>query len=210
MRFSMSNRSAARLAKWPPVDAFQRLGVAAHDPADGVLGASGPGRGSRSSISALQRGVVDHQGVGAEDGAILPAELVGDGLLVVAGPRGPRPQAPDAGAPALLPGPCVSTKRLGNAEPFRVQHQGRSDGHAGRNGDAAFDFHEGSGAGQRETTPDLAVYPLGGRIPSSADGAAIKSASASRAAAHPCRKPPGSTPSLDRRRESSAPEDSSR
>ena len=33
---------------------------------------------------------------------------------------------------------------LGNAEPFGVQHQGRTDGDAGRNGDAAFDFHAGA------------------------------------------------------------------
>ncbi len=32
-------------------------------------------------------------------------------------------------------------KPLRDAEPFGVQHQGWADGHAGRDGDAAFDFH---------------------------------------------------------------------
>ena len=38
MRFSMSNRSAARVLNVGLLEALQRLGVPAHDAADGVLG----------------------------------------------------------------------------------------------------------------------------------------------------------------------------
>ena len=84
----MSNRSAAPGAEGAGVlEAFQRLGVAADDAADGVLGGVILLADEALDL-ADQLGVLDEQGVGGEDGAVLLAELCGDGLLVVAGSRG--------------------------------------------------------------------------------------------------------------------------
>ena len=83
----MSNRSAARVLEVAALDALQRLGVAADDAADGVLGGELLLLDERLDL-ADQAGVLDEQGVGAEDGAVLLAEPVGDGLLLFAGGGG--------------------------------------------------------------------------------------------------------------------------
>ena len=75
------------VARWPPLDALQRLGVAAHDAADGVLGGEVLVADQRLDLADQGR-VLEQQGVGAEDGAVLVAELGGDGLLVSRASRG--------------------------------------------------------------------------------------------------------------------------
>ncbi len=97
MHFSMSNRSLAARAERRMVEVLQRLGVAAHDLADGVIG------GSVLALDELldladQLGILDEQGVGGEDGAVLLAELGADVLLDFAAPRGRRLPGPRAGA----------------------------------------------------------------------------------------------------------------
>ena len=66
------------------LDAFQRLGEAAQDAVDGVLGGERPFADEAVHV-ALEGGVGEHEGVGAEDGAVLDAELGVDGLLRLAG-----------------------------------------------------------------------------------------------------------------------------
>ena len=66
------------------IDALQCLGVAAHDAADGVLGREAMVLDQILDLAA-RVGSSIKQGMGAEDGAVLAAELFADGLLVFAG-----------------------------------------------------------------------------------------------------------------------------
>ncbi len=121
-------------------DAFQGLGVAPHDPANGVLG--GVMLVADESLDLGNEDRVLHQlSMGLEDGPVLPAELVIDGLLVVLGLVLGVGQGA-AKAVDLLGQLVVGDVALGDAEPFGVQHQSRPDGHAGRNRNTAFNFHE--------------------------------------------------------------------
>ena len=94
----------------------------------------------RPSISRCEGGVGEHEGVGAEDGAVLGAELGVDGLLRLAGFAGGGFEGLAERGDFVLDLVRLD-EALGNAEPFGVQHQGRTDGDAGRDGDSAFDFH---------------------------------------------------------------------
>ncbi len=120
-------------------DVFQGLGVAAHDPADGVLGGEVLVADERLDLAA-QGGVGEHDGVGAEDGAVLGPEAGADGVLALAGLAGRLVQGP-AEAGDLGVALRQRHKALRDAVPLGVQHQGRADGHTRRDGGATFDFH---------------------------------------------------------------------
>ena len=79
-------------------------------------------------------------GVGGEDGSILRAEFGGDGFLVGACLGGGLARAWRR-RPHSLSIWIGEDGALRNAEPLGVQHEGWTDGDAGRDSDAAFDFH---------------------------------------------------------------------
>ena len=89
---------------------------------------------------ADQLGILDEQGVGGEDGAVLLAELFADRVLIGAGIGN-----------GLLQGlmqpidfirwPGFVDELARNANAFGLDDQGLADGDARRNGNAAFDFH---------------------------------------------------------------------
>src|SRR5262249_43139419 len=119
---------------------FEGLGEAAHDPGNGVLGGEQLVADLGLDLS-LEGGVGQEAGVGLEGGGVLAAELGLDGLLVLAGLAG-------SGGEGLAEALDLSLDALGfdlaagDAEPLRVQHEGRADGHTGRDGYATFDVHE--------------------------------------------------------------------
>ncbi len=121
------------------VEVLERLGVAAHDPADGVGGRVELGRDKLLDL-ADQLGVLDQEGVGGKDGPVLLAELGRDVLLGLARLQGA------AGEGGPQPNQLVGDLGAGDrparyAQSFGVNHQGGADGHAGGDGNPAFDFH---------------------------------------------------------------------
>ena len=121
------------------IQAFQSFRMTAHNPADGVFRGV-PLISNQTLDFPGQRGVFNHQGMGAEDGAILSAQLFRDGFLVLPslGGRGRQRFA----KPRYLFIDAVFTNRpLRNPEQLRIQHEGWTDGHAGRDRNSAFDFH---------------------------------------------------------------------
>ena len=107
----------------------------------------------RLDLAGQGRDRDEHQGVGAEDGAVLLAELGGDGFLSLAGLGGGRRQGLARARSISASTVAGVDEALRNAEPFGVQHEGRADGDTGRDGDAAFDFHADSD-GQANSRPD--------------------------------------------------------
>ena len=63
------------------LDTLQRLGIAAHHPADGIFSSECLGTDQIFDLAG-QVGILNQQGMSAEDGAVLPAQLVTDRLLI--------------------------------------------------------------------------------------------------------------------------------
>ena len=130
--------SAAR-GEMAVLDAFQRLGVPPHDVADRILGGETVVDDQLFDF-ARQARVFDEMHVRGKDGAVLAAEffrhrvLVGARLVCRGLERGAQP----GGLRAEEIGVHVA---LRNAKQFRIEDQGRADGHSGRNGNASLDFH---------------------------------------------------------------------
>ncbi len=104
------------------IQAFQCLGVAAHDAADGVFGGMTLILDQPFNLAG-QRRIFDHQGVGAEDGAILAPEFFTDGFLIF--PRlggGGCQSLPQSGH--LFLDAVFLDGTLRNPEQLGVQHEG--------------------------------------------------------------------------------------
>ena len=122
-----------------PLEIPQGLGIAADDPAHGILGGEMLFADMGLDLAG-QSGILDEDGMSPEDGAVLLAQPLVDGFLLAPGRRRGLGQGLTQ-ALQLLGHPLRLHRPLRNAEPFGVQHQSRTDGHTGRHGNAAFDFH---------------------------------------------------------------------